>query len=114
MKRLLLFVPFIIACCLLISAVGWGAFIIYDTYREVERLESLPGASGIDYLGVYVAPVVFGIGVFAASAGGMIFSGVSRAVVKNGKIHTASGVLMVLFGLLLLLSVVVYMWWRWF
>lgn len=113
MKKFLSFVPFILACCLLIGAIGWGAFIIFDTYREVERLASLPGASGVDYLGVYVAPVIFGIGFFVASVGGMIFSGVSRAVVKKGKLHTTSGVLMILFGLLLILSVAACMW-RWF
>lgn len=113
MKKLLSLVPFILACCLLIGAVGWGVFGVYDTYREVQRLKDLPGASGVDYLGVHLAPVLFGVGVFAAAAGGMIFSGISKAVVKNGKIHTASGVLMILFGVLLFVSVVACMW-RWF
>lgn len=113
MKRVLSFVPFVIACWLLISAIGWGTLIVVDTCREVERLSNLPGASGVDYLGVHLAPVLFGVGVFAAAAGGMIFSGISKGVVKNGKIHTASGVLMILFGVLLFVSVVACMW-RWF
>ena len=113
MKRLLSFVPFVIACCLLIGDIVWGTLIIVDTCREVERLAGLPGASGVDYLGVHLAPVLFGVGVFIPSVGGMILSGVSRAVVKNGKFHTASGVLMIRVGVLLLVSVVACMW-RWF
>lgn len=113
MKKILSFVPFVIACCLLIGAIGWGVLVIYDTCREVERLASLPSASGVDYLGVHLAGVVFGSGVFLASVCGMIFSGISRAVIKSGKVRTASGVLMVLFGLLLLLSVAACMS-RWF
>ena len=113
MKRVLSFVPFVLACCLLIGAIGWGTLIVVDTCREVERLASLPGASGVDYLGVHLAPVLFGVGVFIPSVGGMILSGVSRAVVKNRKIHTASGVLMILFGVLLILSTVACMW-QWF
>lgn len=105
MKKFLSFIPFILACCLLIGAIGWGVFGIYDTYREVERLKALPSASGVDYLGVHLAGVFFGSGVFLASAFGMIFSGISGKVVKNEKLHTVSGVLMVLFGVLLLLSV---------
>ena len=49
MKKILSFVPFVIACCLLIGAIGWGVLVIYDTCREVERLASLPSASGVDY-----------------------------------------------------------------
>lgn len=113
MKRVLSFVPFVLACCLLIGAIGWGTLIVVDTCREVERLANLPGASGVDYLGVHLAPVLFGVGVFIPTVGGMILSGVSRAVVKNRKIHTASGVLMILFGVLLILSTVACMW-QWF
>ena len=105
MKKLLSLVPFILACCLLIGAVGWGIFGLYDTYREVQRLKNLPGASGVDYLGVHMAGVVIGIGMFPPSVGGMICSGISHKVNKQEKLHTASGVLMVLFGLLLFLSV---------
>ena len=113
MKKFLSFVPFFLACCLLIGAIGWGALVICDTFQEVERLKNLPSASGVDYLGVHLSGVFFGAGVFVASAGGMIFSGISRAVIKHGKVRTASGVLMVLFGSLLLLSVAACMF-RWF
>lgn len=113
MKKILSFVPFVIACCLLIGAIGWGIFIIYGTCQEVERLASLPSASGVDYLGVHLAGVFFGSGVFMASAFGIIFSGISCKVVNNEKLRTASGVLTVLFGLLLLLAVAACML-RWF
>ena len=104
MKKLLSYLPFILACCLLIAAIGWGLIGICDTYREVQRLKTLQGASGADYLGVHLAGVLFGGGVFLASCCGMIFSGISRWIVKDGKLRTASGVLTVLFGVLLVLS----------
>ena len=112
MKKLLPFIPFFLACCLLISAIGWGIFVIYSTFQEVQRLQNLPSASGVDYLGVHLTGVFFGSGVFVASACGIIFSGISRAVIKHGKVRTASGVLMALFSLLLLLAVAVCMFRR--
>ena len=113
MKKFWSFVPFILACCLLIGVIGWGVFGICETYREVVRLKALPSASGVDYLGVHLAGIVIGSGVFLIAAPGMIFAGISRKVVKKEKLRTASGVLMVLFGVLLLLSVGACML-RWF
>ena len=105
MKKLLSCLPLILACCLLIGAIGWGIFGIYDTYREVQWLEKQPSVSGVDYLSVHFAVVFYGGGVLLASACGMVFSGISRWIAKSGKLRTSSGVLMVLFGLLLVLSV---------
>jgi hypothetical protein len=107
MKRFWSLVAFILACCLLIGAIGWGMFGLYETYLEVVRLKALPSASGVDYLGVHLAGIWIGSGVFLASVPGMIFAGISRKVVKNEKLRTASGVMMVLFGVLLVLSVIV-------
>lgn len=107
MKKLLSFVPFVLACCLLIGAIGWGAFGIYDIHREMERLEALPSASGVDYLGVHGGIVIYGTGLFLISACGLVLAGISRKVVKSEKLRMTSKVLIVVLGLLLFLPVAV-------
>lgn len=105
MKKILSLLPFILACCLLMGVIGWGIFGICEITWEAERLKTLPDASGVDYLGLHGGIVVYGTGVFLISACGLIAAGVSRKVIKSGKLHTASGILMVLFGVLLCLPV---------
>jgi hypothetical protein len=105
MKKILSLLPFILACCLLMGVIGWGLFGIYEITCEAERLKALPGASGVDYLGLHGGIMVYGTGVFLISACGLVAAGVSRKVVKSGKLHTASGILMVLLGVLLFLPV---------
>ena len=60
MKKILSLLPFILACCLLMGVIGWGLFGIYEITCEAERLKALPGASGVDYLGLHGGIVVYG------------------------------------------------------
>ena len=105
MKKILSLLPFILACCLLMGAIGWGISGIYEITWEAERLKTLPSASGVDYLGLHGGIVIYGTGVFLISACGLVAAGVSRKVIKSGKLHTASGILMALLGVLLFLPV---------
>jgi hypothetical protein len=109
MKKRLSILPFILACCLLIGVIGWGISGIYDISRAIQWLEEQPAPSGVDFLGLHGAVFIYGVGVFLISLGGLIVSWISRKVVKYEKLGRISGVLMLLFGLLLLLSVGLYL-----
>jgi amino acid transporter len=104
MKKLLVFLPFFLACCLLLVAIAWGIFGIYDLHRELVRLEHTQGASGVDYLGAYFGGFLCAGGEFLIAVAGTIFSVISRKALKNEKFQRISGVLMVVFILLIFLS----------
>ena len=104
MKKLLTFLPFVLACCLLLAAIAWGIFGIYDLHQELVRLEHTQGASGVDYLGVYFGGFLCAGGEFLIAIAGTIFSIISCRIVKNEKFQRVSGVLLVVFILLIFLS----------
>ena len=104
MKKLLSFLPFFLACCLLLAAIAWGIFGVYDIGRELERLENTPGTSGVDYLGVYFGGFLYGLGELLIAIAGTVFAVISGRVVKNEKLRRGSTLLTVIFVLLLVLS----------
>jgi hypothetical protein len=104
MKKLLVFLPFFLACCLLLVAIAWGIFGVYDLHRELVRLEHTQGASGVDYLGAYFGGFLCAGGEFLIAIAGTIFSIISCRVVKGEKLQRVSGVLVAVFLLLVFLS----------
>ena len=99
-KRIFSLVSFLLACLLLLAALGFGIYSFYDIRTEVQRLAEIH-ASGSDYLGVYIGVFFTGFVLFILSVFGAPASILSGILSEKKAIKCIALCLTVFFGLLL-------------
>ena len=105
MKRTLSIILFTLSCLVLIVAIAFCIYSIYDINRVLNELANTPGASGIDYMGIGWG---YGLALFATSAFGLILSVISKKILHKKELEYLTIVAMIIFALLLTTSLFLF------
>ncbi len=97
MKKVLSWTFFVLTVLTFIADICFAVFGGIDVQRELDRLASTPGVSGVDYLGVGIDILI--LGVIAISAVGLLLAIVSYKLAQHRAIRMTSLVALVLFAL---------------